>query len=102
MSTWTGLLRVATADKVHVYGVQNIVLGEVRDVHVARLRFDADGSLEVTADFIEIFQHTPTQGNFGMAGIIVIAEVEERVGFDIRVDWVGFEKESSWEPLKTI
>ena len=33
VSTWTGPWRIVTADKVHVYGVTNIVTGEVKDVH---------------------------------------------------------------------
>ena len=38
-----------------------------------------------------------------MAGIVDISEAEERQGFDVKVDWVGFDKEKSlWEPLKTI
>ena len=43
-----------TADKVHVYGVQNIVTGEVKDVHVVRLRFYADKDLKMTADLKEV------------------------------------------------
>ena len=39
VSKWTGPWRIETADKVHVYGVQNIVTGVVKDVHVVRLRF---------------------------------------------------------------
>ena len=42
VSTWTGPWRVVTADKVHVHGVQNIVMGEVKNVHVVRLWFYAD------------------------------------------------------------
>ena len=34
--TWTSPWR---NDKVHVYGVQNNVTGEVKDVYVVRLRF---------------------------------------------------------------
>ena len=34
VSTWRSPWRTVTADKVHVYGVQNIVTGEVKDVHV--------------------------------------------------------------------
>ena len=38
-----------------------------------------------------------------MAGIVDISETEERQGFDVKVDWVGFDEgESSWEPLATI
>ena len=49
MSTWTGPWRIVTVDKVHVYGVQNIVTGEVKNEHVVRLRFYADKDLEMTA-----------------------------------------------------
>ena len=34
---------------MHVYGVQNIVTGEVKDVHVIRLWFYGDKDLEMTA-----------------------------------------------------
>ena len=49
VSTWKNTCRIVTADKVHVYGVQNIVTSEVKGVHVVRLRFYADGDLEMTA-----------------------------------------------------
>ena len=45
----TGPWRVVSAEQQHVYGLQNIVSGEVRDVHVARLRFYADAALAITA-----------------------------------------------------
>ena len=41
-STWTGPWRIVPADKVHVYGIQNIVTRKVKEVHVIRLRFYAD------------------------------------------------------------
>ena len=50
LMTWTGPWRVASAEQPHVYGVQNIVSGDVRDVHVARMRFYADRELSITAD----------------------------------------------------
>ena len=37
LMTWTGPWRVVVAQRSHVYGVQNVVSGEVRDVHVARM-----------------------------------------------------------------
>ena len=54
--------RIVKAVKVHVYGVQNIVTGEVEDVHEVRLRFYADKALEMTAALKEVFQHAFTQG----------------------------------------
>ena len=44
-----------------MYGVQSIVSGDVRDVHVARMRFYADAALEITAklkEFFNIFSRT--------------------------------------------
>lgn len=36
VATWTGPWCVVTAAQQHIYGVQNIISSEVRDVHVAR------------------------------------------------------------------
>ena len=41
-STWTGPWRVANADKEQMYAVQHLVTAELRDVHLARMRFYAD------------------------------------------------------------
>ena len=54
MSTCTGRWRIVTADKVHVYGVQNTLTDEVEHVHVVRLRFYADKDLEMTAGLKEV------------------------------------------------
>ena len=43
LMTWTVPWRVVVAQQPHVYGVQNIVSGEVRDVHVARMQFFSSG-----------------------------------------------------------
>ena len=42
LRTLTGPWRVANDDKEHVYAVQHLVTVELRDVHVARMRFYAD------------------------------------------------------------
>lgn len=56
-----------------MYGVQNIVQGEVRGVDMAHLRFYADGALKATLDLREIFfQRAFIQENFEMARIVDI------------------------------
>ena len=96
-------MRIVTADKMHVYGVQNIVTGEVKDVHEVRLRFDADKDLEMTVAVKEVFQHAFTQGEFEMAEIVDISEAEEEQDFDVKMDWVEFDEgENSWEALAVI
>ena len=94
VSTWTGPWQTVTADMVHVYGVQNIVKGEVKDEHVVNLQFYAVKDLVMTAAVKEVFQHAFTHGEFEMAGIVDISEAEDGQGFDVEVDWVGFDNRS--------
>ena len=50
----------------------------------------------------DLFQHAFNQGQFQMAGIVRVAEAEDR-SLIVLVDWVGFEvEERTWEPLKSI
>ena len=67
------------------YAVQEIVTGEIKDVHVIRLRFYVDKDLEMTTALKELFKHAFTQGEFEMAGIVDISEDEEGHGFDVKV-----------------
>ena len=67
-----------------------------------RLRFNADAQLDVTADVKDVFQHAFNQGQFQMAGIVRVAEAEDR-SLIVLVERVGFEvEERTWEPLKSI
>ena len=70
---------------MHVHGVQNFVSGEVKDVHVVRLRFSADRDLEKTAALQEAFQYGFTKGEFKMTGIVDISETKEKHVFDVKV-----------------
>ena len=102
MATWTGPWRVVGANHEHVFDIQNIVTGRVQTAHVARLRFYADSQLNVTADVKDVFQHAFNQGQFQMAGVVRVAEAEDR-SLIVLVDWIGFEvEERTWEPLKDI
>ena len=102
MATWTGPWRVVGAHHPHVFEIQNIVSGRVQTAHVARLRFYADSQLNITADIKDVFQHAINQGQFRMAGIVRVAEAEDR-SLIVLVDWVGFEvEERTWEPFKNI
>lgn len=89
--------------KKHVYEIQNIVNGEMKDTHVARLRYYADKKLEDTAALKEVFQYAFPQGEFEMEATAGTSEAQDRDGFDVQVEWVGCGKDkSSWEPLETI
>ena len=78
----------------------NIVSGRVQTAHVTRLRFHTDSQLNVTADVKDVFQHAFNQGQFQMAGIVRVAEAEDR-SLIVLVDWVGLEvEERTWERFK--
>ena len=103
VSTWTSPWRIVTADKMHVYGLQSTVTGEVKDVHVVRLRFYTDKDLEMTVALNEMFQHPFTEGMLEIVGIVDISEAEEGQVFDVNVDWVGLDEgQRSWKPLAII
>ena len=78
MATWTGPWRVVGGHHPHVFEIQNIVSGSVQTAHVTRLRFYADSQLNVTADVKDVFRHAFNQGQFQMAGIVRVAEAEDR------------------------
>ena len=102
MATWTGPWRVVRAHHPHLFEIQNIVSGRVHTVHVARLRFYVDSQLNVTADVKNVFQHAFNQGQFQMAGVVRVAEADDR-SLIVLVDWVDFEDdERTWEPFKQI
>ena len=86
------------------FEIQNIVSGRLQTAHVARLRLHADSQLHVTADVKDMFQHVNVfnQGQFQMAGIVRMAEVDDR-SLIVLVDWVSSEvEERTWEPFKDI
>eukprot|EP00752_Nemacystus_decipiens_P002231 g2116.t1 len=84
------------------YTIEHIQ-GDVREVHVTRIRFYADRALAITAELKDVFQHSFTQGEFEMAAIVDMSEAEEGPGFDVEVEWVGFDKsENTWEALEKI
>ena len=86
----------------NLFEIQNIVSGRVHTAHVARLRFYADSQLNVTADVKNVFQHAFNQGQCQMAGIVRVAEADDR-SLIVLVDWVGFEvDERTWEPFKEL
>ena len=91
-----------TTETDHLYGVQNIVSGDIRDVHVARLRYYADRELGMTAQLKDVFRHSFTQGYVEMADIMELAEADDG-SFIVLVDWRGFEEdERTWEPIEDI
>ena len=93
MATWTGPWWVVGAHHPHLFEIQNIVSGRVHTVHAARLRFYADSQLNITADVKNVFQHAFNQGQFRMAGVVRVAEADDR-SLIVLVDWAGLKSTS--------
>ena len=72
MSTWTRLWRVANDDKEDVYTVQHLVIAELHDVRVARIRFYADDQLDITGE-LKVFQHLGNRGEYHIRSISTLS-----------------------------
>ena len=99
----TGPWRVANDDKEHVYAVQHLVPSELRDVHVARMRFYADDNLEITGELREVSHQLENQGEYHIRSISAIKRAVSGDEFVVKVAWEGLEEaESTWEPVSRV
>ena len=87
----------------YVYVVENIVSGETRDVHVARMRFYADRDLKVDKRLCDVFQHQEHQGEYHIRGITAVKPAKYGNEYLVNVMWEGLEdEESTWEPVSRV
>ena len=97
MSTWSGPWRVVGNYNHHVYSAQNIVSGKVHTAHVARPRFYADANLNITAEIIDVLQHSYAQGERRMNALMHVAE-DDQDDVIVLVDWESLRKIYSSAP----
>lgn len=86
---------MVTAGNRSTHEVQNMESGNLRDVHMVRMRVYANQAIYVSADINDVFHKT--------ADILEHAEAEYWQGFLVLVDWTGFEEnEQKWEPIENM
>ena len=103
MGTWTRPWRAANDDKEHVYVVQHLLTDELRDVHVARMRFYADDQLEIAGELLKVFQQLKNPGEYHIRIISAIKRAASSDEFVVKVAWEGLgEADSTWEPLSCV
>ena len=97
MSTWTEPWHIANDDKELVYAVQHLVTGELREVHVPRMRLYADDQVEITGELLKVFQQLENHGEYHIRGISAIKRAASGDEFDFKVAWGRLEEvESTW------
>ena len=102
--TWTGPWRFVPGGPEHVRVMEDIVTGETKEVHVARIRPYADSSLVVGTEFHEVIEMTKHQGEFEVADVINVGKDPTLVGgHRVQIAWVGHEdEEPTREPMSTV
>ena len=86
-----------------MYAVQHLVTGELRDVHVARMRFYANGQIVITGELPKVFQQVKNQGEYHIRGLSAIKRAASGDEFVAKVAWEGLEEaKSTWEPVSRV
>ena len=90
LSTRTGPLRVANDDKEHMCAVQRLVTAELRDVHLARMRFTLVTSSRSPASSAGFSNNWRTR--VSTRSISAIAGAASGDEFVVKVAWEGLEE----------
>ena len=103
VKTWTGPWRVVSKTGQHVYGVEDIVTGRSREVHIERMRPHANASLNVTAELKEVFNNLKSRGEFDMERIEAVDLAADSEEYAVKVKWVGLDEErTTWKSVSAI
>jgi Integrase core domain/Chromo (CHRromatin Organisation MOdifier) domain len=95
---WRGPQRIVGTLSDHVYEVQDLVNDGITSVHISRLRFYHDPSLDISADLLAQISHN-NQG-YTVQSLVDLRYDPEGQEFLVLVSWLGFEPhENTWEPL---
>ena len=103
MNTWIEPCHVDNGDKEHAYTVQHLVTAELRNVHVAAMRFYADDQPEITGDLLRVFKRLENQAEYHIQRISVTKQAASGDEFVVKVAWEGLgEAGSTWEPVSRV
>ena len=68
-----------------MYVVEGIVTGETKEVHVVRMRANADSSMVIGVEVKDAFEMSKHQGVCEMADVVDVGKDPERPGTGIRI-----------------
>ena len=99
---WKGPRRVVRCESALVYEVEDLLNASHALIHVSRLKFYADSTLELSEILLDTIDHNDPHYNTvtKMLGLRFNAETKQ---FDANCKWRGFTHEQpTWEPFVTI
>lgn len=84
--------------------MEDVVNGETRDVHIARMCFNSDRHLQIDRPLQDAFRHLENKGeNDRICSIIGVKKPSHGDGNIARVEWKGLEgEESIWKPVSRV
>lgn len=97
--TWSGPARVVGFASPSVARVEDLLNNKVREIHVSRLKFYTNESLEVDEELTAYIQEQ-------QASLYLVDEfkaiAKRRRVLEVLVSWVGFPGEDTWESLAVL
>ena len=97
-AVWRGPYSVVNIVNNWVYQVRDLITNQISTVHVSRLRFYHDASLNVDADLIAHVLHS--KGTVNYEKIKKHRQNSQSLVYEVLVKWLGFPSaEATWEPL---
>ena len=98
---WRGPYRIVRAISAYVYEVEHLVTHEFRTVHITRLRFYADSSLDIPIPLLdELLTEDTLTFEYHIESILAHTYDFDSGEYRLRIKWTGFsDLETTWEPL---
>lgn len=98
--TWVGPYRVIKAEELY-FVIQDLVTGAKMEVHPSRMKFYADGDLNVTKELLEHVAAQETR--MAVRAIVDHRFNKNKKQYELKVSWRGLESiEDSWEDFSSI
>ena len=100
----------ATSERMRRYRVwqgmeidmEHIVSGEVRDYHVARMRFYADKNLHVTRRLMDLFQHLEHQAGYHIEETDKMKKAPRGDEYLVLVRWMELDEKATWASVSWV
>ena len=101
---WRGPYRVTRALSDYVYEVEHLVTLEVSEVHITRLRFYADSSMDVPVPLLDEVMHENTLTfEYHIEDILSHTFDTADDAYKLQIKWSGFsDLEVTWEALSSL